>query len=78
MVGSGTTQHYGPNGEDILVRDVGHTLQVIAIDEEGRSVNVMVERINRAEPSMPSALVHFTAEDLERWALQLLGVEDAP
>lgn len=71
-LGIGTRSAIGPSGEDIVIRDTGHTLQVIAISNEGLMVNLIVERINRVDPTAESSLESITEGQLVDWAVRIL------
>jgi hypothetical protein len=70
--GVGTRSTTGPSGEDIVIRDIGHTLQVIAISNEGLMVNLLVERINRVDPTAESSLKSISEGQLLDWAVRIL------
>lgn len=67
-----SSESLGPDGESVLVLDKGHTLQVIAIDPDGVMANIIIERINRLEPSQPSEFASVSADRATEWALTLL------
>lgn len=70
--GIGSRSTTGPSGEEIVIRDIGHTLQVIAISNEGLMVNLLVERINRVDPTAESSLKSITEGQLLDWAVRIL------
>jgi hypothetical protein len=71
---SGTTRQIGPNGEDLVLRDNGTTLQVVAIGVDGTMLNLIIEPINRAAPGNPSALAQVDLDQAQEWALLLLDL----
>ena len=62
----------GSNGEDIVVVDMGHTLQVIAIGSTGVMANVIVQRLLGVAPETHSSLSSLTSATVIDWALVLL------
>lgn len=63
----------GPDGELITFVDKNsHTIQLIAQDEDGLTVNLIIERINRINPDNPSSLMYITEDLLTEWAQALL------
>lgn len=62
----------GPDGESIIFVDKRHTIQLMARNEDGLNVNLIVERINRVDPDAPSTLTRITKNTLTEWALSLL------
>lgn len=69
---SDTTRQIGPNGEDLVLRDNGTTLQVVAIGLDGTMLNLIIEPINRVAPGNPSALAQVDLDQAREWTLLLL------
>ncbi len=61
-----------PQGVDLILRDLGHTLQVVGVDPTGLAVNVIVERINRQDPGSPTVLDDVDLDRIQRWVIDLL------
>lgn len=71
---SGTAhESRGPQGESIIYVDKEHTIQLVAVDTDGLMANLIIERINRAEPNQPSSLKDITQQAVTEWALALLS-----
>ena len=60
------------SGRELFTRTLSYGIQVIAIDSDGLLVNLIVEDINRSDPSAESYMGQFTVVDVEAWALALL------
>lgn len=62
----------GPNGEEIIIKETDHVLQVIAVDEEGWMVNIVVNRTSSENPRERSVHTEWSAETVRTWAVELL------
>lgn len=64
----------GPTGQDLIVKDLGVILQVVAVDPTGRMVNIIVDKTTVAGASSEASP---DLETVEAWAIDLLTRSEA-
>ncbi|MDP3984726.1 MAG: hypothetical protein Q8Q52_06975 [Acidimicrobiia bacterium] len=63
----------GPGGEEVIIRQTAHIIQVVAIDSTGMAVNIIVELTVPESRDQLSTLSAFDSATVTGWALALLS-----